>query len=125
MHNQKSPDGASPGQVASSAAGASAAKPATPGMAAEFLAPNGAGSGSPNGAGGGGPQAEPGFSTPRAGTRLQLGSPSAGVARLGSPGSGLRSHGNLAHGGAVESLLLRLRQELEDDLRRALRSMKE
>ena len=48
--SQRSPDGASPGQVASSAAGTLATKPLTAETAAEFLAPNGAGSGSPSGA---------------------------------------------------------------------------
>ena len=102
--SQRSPDGASPGQVASSAAGTSATKPATAEKAAEFLAPNGAGGGSPNGARGGAPHAEPGFSTPRLGTRLPFGTPSvAGAALLGSPGSGPKGPWeNLAQGGAVD-----------------------
>ena len=103
--SQRSPDGASPGRVASSAAGTSATKPATAEKAAEFLAPNGAGGGSPNGARGGAPHAEPGFSTPRLGTRLPFGTPSvAGAALLGSPGSGPGGPWeNLAQGGAVDS----------------------
>ena len=101
-HGQKSPDGASPGRMASSAAGTSATKPTQVGTAAEFLAPNeGAGSGSPNGAAGG--TREPGFSTPRVGTRLPFATP-AGAPLLGSPASGpdgLRA--SLAQGGAVDS----------------------
>ena len=103
--SQRSPDGASPGRVASSAAGTSATKPATAEKAAEFLAPNGAGGGSPNGARGGAPHAEPGFSTPRVGTRLPFGTPPvAGAPLLGSPGSGPKGPWeNLAQGGAVDS----------------------
>ncbi len=103
--SQRSPGGASPGQVASSAAGTSATKPATAEKAAEFLAPNGAGGGSPNGARAGVPHAEPGISMPRLGTKLPFGTPSvAGAALLGSPGSGPKSPWeNLAQGGAVDS----------------------
>ena len=95
-HSQRSPDGASPGRETS------AAVPVQDETAVEFLAPhNKAGGGSPNGAAGG--TGEPGFSTPRAATRLPFATP-AGAPLLGSPGSAPRGPlAHLAQGGAVDS----------------------